>query len=216
MIKSIALLVIAILIIDVAVLSVFFFQQSGKLNTAGANITGLEAQASTLVGEATALRNSISSLQASISASVAKVTALQASLKESDGNATALQAALNQLNTYISNLNDMQTNLPPPPPPIVFNATGPAAFVVTDLKINETLIQPWDVGTVSVNVTNTGGQTGTYQVVLKLNGEVFATKPVTLDGGKSVFINFGVKPPKEMHAVITIDNLTVEADWLTH
>lgn len=213
MLKSIALLAIAILIIDAAVMGVAAVQQAGKLADAGANITSLEDQISTFTGEAASLQRDISSLQASIHDSDAAAAALQGLVTESEAKSAALRDALNKVNT---DLLKAEQGIYSPPAAPVFNPTGPAAFVVTDLKINETLLQPADIGTVSVNVTNTGGQTGTYLVVLKLNGEMFATQSVTLDGGKSEVLVFGVRPPKEMHAVITVDNLTVEADWQVH
>ncbi len=106
----------------------------------------------------------------------------------------------------------------PPPTTPPANPTGPAKFVTSDMKISETHLQPADTATVSVVVTNTGGETGTYPVVLKVNGATFATKSVTLAGGKSETVSFGVKPEgeKELKATITIDALSVEALWEIH
>lgn len=198
MLKSIAVLVIVILLLNVVVLGISLIQQTGKLNQAGANVTGLEGKVSNLAGEITALRSNISGLQAAIT--------------ESEAKSAVLQAEINKVNTDI--LNALRGNLPLPTPPVI--PTGPAAFVSSDLKINEIHLQPADIATVSVTVTNTGAETGTYPVVLKLNGATFATKSVTLDGGKSEVVTFGVKPDKEMKAIITIDNLTVEALWEVH
>ena len=199
MLKSIAVLVIAILLINIVVIGISLIQQTGKLNEAGANVTSLESKVSGLTGEITALRSNISGLQASIT--------------DSEAKSAALQAALNKAN------NDLLIVLgggilPPPTPPVI--PTGPAAFVTSDLKINEILLQPADIATVSVTVTNTGAETGTYPVVLKLNGATFATKSVTLDGGKNEVVTFGINPGKEMKAIITVDNLSVEALWEVH
>lgn len=201
MLKSIALLVIAILLINVVVIGISLIQQTGKVSQAGANVASLESKVSGLTGDITALQRNISSLQASIT--------------ESEAKSATLQTALNKANADL--LNTLRGNLPPPPsptPPV--NPTGPAAFVTSDLKINEILLQPADTATVTVTVTNTGGQTGTYQVVLKVNGATFATKPVTLDGGKNEVVIFGINPGKELKAIITVDNLSVEALWEIH
>ncbi|MDO8715548.1 MAG: hypothetical protein Q7J73_01890 [Dehalococcoidales bacterium] len=199
MLKSIALLVIAILLINVVVIGISLIQQTGKVNQASANVTSLESKVSGLTGEITALQNNIADLLASIT--------------ESEAKSAALQTELNKVNTDLLNaLRGITVPLPTPP----VNPTGPAAFVTSDLKINEILLQPADTATVSVTVTNTGAETGTYPVVLKLNGETFATKSVTLDGGKNEVVVFGVNPGKELKAVITVDNLSVAALWEVH
>lgn len=202
MLKSIVVLVIAILLLNVVVIGISLIQETGKLNEAGANLTSLEIKVSDLTGEITALRSNISGLQARIT--------------DSEAKSAALQTELNKVNTDL--LNALRgINLPPLPPPTPpVNPTGPAAFVTSDLKINEIHLQPADIATVSVTVTNTGAETGTYPVVLKLNGATFATKSVTLDGGKNEVVVFGINPGKEMKAIITIDNLTVEALWEVH
>ena len=199
MMKSIALLVIAILVINVVVIGTSLIKQTNRLTEAGANIVNLESEVSNLNVEITALRRNISSLQASIA--------------ESEAKSITLQTALNKVNTDILKAQG-GINLQAPTPPV--NPTGPAVFVTSDLKINEDILQPDDTGTVSVTVTNIGGETGTYQVVLKVNGETFATKSVTLDGGKSVVVEFGIKPNKELRAIISVDNLSIEALWEIH
>ncbi len=199
MLKSISVLVIAILLINVAVIGISLIQQTGKVNQAGASVASLEIKVSDLTGGITALRNNMFSLQASIA--------------ESEAKSAALQAELNKVNTDI--LNALRGINFPPPTPLV-NPTGPAAFVTRDLKVNENHLQPADTATVTVTVTNTGAQTGTYQVVLKVNGETFAAKSVSLDGGKSTTVDFGIKPDKELKAKITIDNLSVDALWEVH
>jgi len=199
MLKSITVLVIAILLINSVVLGISLIQGTGKVNQSVANVTGLEAKVSNLNGEITALQGNIAGLQTSIAESEAKAAAIQNDINK----------AHNDLLIVLGG-----KPLPLPTPPV--NPTGPAAFVTSDLKINENHLQPADIGTVSVTVTNTGAQTGTYLVVLKVNGSTNATKSVTLDGGKNEVVTFGIKPDKEMKAIITVDNLSVEALWEVH
>jgi hypothetical protein len=68
----------------------------------------------------------------------------------------------------------------------------PAEFEVTDL-----IIIPAEVGinglvTISVKVTNIGGETGSHSVDLKINGVVEGTETVELEGGTSEIIEFTV------------------------
>ncbi len=68
--------------------------------------------------------------------------------------------------------------------------------------------------TVSVTVTNTGGQTGTYKVVMKVddkkNPVVTTTKDVTLNGGEYKIVTFNLITQELGDHVIIIDNLSAE------
>lgn len=46
--------------------------------------------------------------------------------------------------------------------------------------------------TVSVKVTNTGGQPGTYTMVVKIDGVTVKTQDVTLAGGTSKVVNLTI------------------------
>ncbi len=73
----------------------------------------------------------------------------------------------------------------PPVPP-----TSPAAFTTSALTISPAEVGIGESVTISVLVTNTGGLTGSYEVILTVDNVAVATKDVTLDGGASQTVTF--------------------------
>ena len=69
---------------------------------------------------------------------------------------------------------------------------NPAAFSVTDLRIEPLEVQSNERVTVSVLVSNTGDETGTHEVKLTLNGQPEGKKSVTLTGGTSKRVEFTI------------------------
>jgi len=68
----------------------------------------------------------------------------------------------------------------------------PARFSVSDLTISPAKAETGDRVSISVRVENTGGQQGSYDVQLKLDGQVVETKGVTLAAGASTMVSFSV------------------------
>jgi len=76
----------------------------------------------------------------------------------------------------------------------------PAHFAASGLSITSSVEKIWEpitfvtkigeVVTISANVANDGGQEGTYDVVLKLNGQTVDTKTVTIGAGQSKLVIF--------------------------
>lgn len=66
----------------------------------------------------------------------------------------------------------------------------------------------------SVTVTNTGEQAGTYTVVLKIDGIIAETQNVTLAGGASQVVIFNPLLSSVGKHVATIDQLTGELEWM--
>lgn len=99
---------------------------------------------------------------------------------------------------------------PAPAQPAPTPGTGPAAFTISDLKIEPEMPEPRDDVIVIVKVTNTGGQSGTYKVVLKVDGETITTQDVTLAAGASQLarLNFAAGPIGKYK--VTVGNLTGE------
>ncbi len=68
----------------------------------------------------------------------------------------------------------------------------PAEFRVENLVVNPKVVQAGETVEVSVKVTNVGEESGSYSVVLRINGDVIDTETVTLNGGASRFVEFEV------------------------
>ena len=112
MMKSIGLLVIGILIVDVAVITGSFMQQSSKLTEAGSNISALESQVTELNGELVTLRGSVAVLQSRLEDSGLKSSRRQTYLTASEANAAALKASLTKARAeYSKALATMMANM---------------------------------------------------------------------------------------------------------
>ncbi len=70
--------------------------------------------------------------------------------------------------------------------------TRPASFNTSDLSISPQEAASGEKVVISTVVTNTGDLTGIYQLVLKINGEVYYVRSARLDGGDSATESFPV------------------------
>jgi len=66
----------------------------------------------------------------------------------------------------------------------------PAEFTVSELRVSLTKVRVGEEASISVKVTNTGEQTGSYTVELKVLGVIVDSRTVTLRGGESTIITF--------------------------
>jgi hypothetical protein len=67
---------------------------------------------------------------------------------------------------------------------------APAAFSLSGLEVSSAEVEVGSPVTISAVVENTGGERGTCEVTLKINGEVEETKEVALDPGASERVSF--------------------------
>ena len=72
-------------------------------------------------------------------------------------------------------------------------APPPAAFELSELSISPTEVLVGGEVSISVKVTNVGGQAGSYMVTLKIKGVIVDTEVVTLDAGESTTVSFTVR-----------------------
>jgi len=90
----------------------------------------------------------------------------------------------NTITAKISRLNDLA----------VFGygveAPPPAAFQISSLGVSPTEVEIGEAVDITILVANTGGQSGSYQVILKINGVAEADKEVILDAGASKRVSF--------------------------
>ncbi|MFC1862163.1 MBL fold metallo-hydrolase [Chloroflexota bacterium] len=78
----------------------------------------------------------------------------------------------------------------PDAPPVV--SPTPAKFAVSNLSISPDDVEPGRTVTVSATITNSGGSSGSYTAILKINGSQVETKSVTLNEGESQVVSFSV------------------------
>lgn len=90
-----------------------------------------------------------------------------------------------------------------------FPLIPPAKFLVSNLKVTPAEIKPNEEITVSVTVTNIGGQAGSYSVPLVVNQVTEDTKLVTLAKGESTSVDF--KFTKQ-----TLGTYSINVDGLVH
>ncbi len=110
--------------------------------------------------------------------------------------------------------------LPPPPVP-----PPPAAFELSNLSIMPSFSKVWELltfvvktgeeVTITVDVTNYGGQEGNYGALLKINGVTQAGKEITLGAGQWQKIVFTVTENEPGSYVVEIGNLSGEFQSLS-
>jgi PKD repeat protein len=90
----------------------------------------------------------------------------------------------------------------------VFAPPIPAEFTYSNLVVDLVQVEPGEEVTVSVTVVNIGEEAGTIVVDLMLDGEVFESKPVTLSGGESEDVAFGVSSEEEGSHTLVVGERT--------
>jgi len=83
----------------------------------------------------------------------------------------------------------------------------PAEFVVSDLSISPGEVIAGESVTISFDVANSGGTTGTHTVTLKVNGSEIATKSLTLDAEQSQRVTFTAKTESGGTYTVEVDGL---------
>jgi hypothetical protein len=90
----------------------------------------------------------------------------------------------------------------PPPPP------APAKFTVSDVIVTPSTCKPDEEVTIAATVSNTGGTTGQYDVILTINGVKEDTKSVTLDAGASLQVEFTVSKSIPDNYKVDVNGIT--------
>jgi len=89
-----------------------------------------------------------------------------------------------------------------------FTVVAPAAFSVSDLSLQPAQVKPGEAVTISASVANTGGESGSYTVVLKIDGVKEAEKTVTIAAGESQDVSFSVTKEEAATYTVTVDGLS--------
>ena len=82
-------------------------------------------------------------------------------------------------------------------------APPPAAFQLSSLGISPTAVYTGEAVNITILVINSGGQSASYQVILKINGVAETAKEVTLDAGASTEVSFTTA--KEAAGIYSVD-----------
>jgi hypothetical protein len=90
----------------------------------------------------------------------------------------------------------------------VIENTSPAAFAASNLTITPAEVNIGEATSITVTITNTGDLSGTYNVVLKVNGTDNATKAVTISGHKSQQVTFTLSQSTAGTYTISIGGLS--------
>jgi uncharacterized membrane protein len=92
----------------------------------------------------------------------------------------------------------------------IFPLNPPAVFEVSNLKVIPNAVSAGDSVTISVTVTNLGGQTGSYNLPFSVNQTLEETKSVTLEGGELTTVEFKVTKDALGTYDVKIDDLSTE------
>ncbi len=93
--------------------------------------------------------------------------------------------------------------VPPVIPPV-----PPAAFTASHLSISPSEVYIGERVSIRLIVANTGGESGSYKVTLKINGVVEATKEVTVNAGLNKEITFTISKDIAGTYSVAVDGLT--------
>jgi len=84
----------------------------------------------------------------------------------------------------------------------------PAAFTPGSLSISPTEVDIGESVTIGISVANTGGQSGSYTVTLKINSVVEETREVTVAAGASETVTFATSEDKAGTYAVDVNGLT--------
>ncbi len=85
---------------------------------------------------------------------------------------------------------------------------APAAFSVSSLSVLPAEVEPGETVTIAVSVANIGGKSGSYTVVLKIDGVKEDEERVTVTAGSSQTVSFSVTKEEADSYTVTVDGLS--------
>ena len=89
-----------------------------------------------------------------------------------------------------------------------FTVVEPASFELGNLIIEPSTVNEGESITVSVECSNVGGVSGSYDISLMIDGVTEDTSTVTVDAGESITVSFDVSDTLEGTYSVEIDGLT--------
>jgi hypothetical protein len=91
----------------------------------------------------------------------------------------------------------------------------PAKIEASKLIVNPSQAQPNQKVTISIDVTNTGGESGEYNLDLKVDGTIKSSKHVIVAAGTSQTVNFTTSGYTAGKHQVEVGGLTGEFDMIT-
>jgi hypothetical protein len=85
---------------------------------------------------------------------------------------------------------------------------APAEFELSNLTVSPSEVEPGETVTVAVEIQNIGGERGTHELELTIDGLVEQSKNVTLDGGEVTTITFTLQKERDKVYSIETDGLS--------
>lgn len=89
-----------------------------------------------------------------------------------------------------------------------YEPAAPASFQPSSLSISPSEVEIGDTVNITVQVTNTGGQSGDYPVMFKINGVAEAVSEVVLDAGASEEVSFTTSEDTAGTYLVEVNGLT--------
>ncbi|PTD94072.1 hypothetical protein C9439_04435 [archaeon SCG-AAA382B04] len=86
----------------------------------------------------------------------------------------------------------------------------PLEFVVEELSLSPEINQPGEITQVTVQVTNTGGEEGTYRANLTVNGEIKETQALSISLGETRAIGFDLEIQEPGEYIVKVGEETAE------
>ncbi|MFC1950471.1 hypothetical protein ACFLWD_02270 [Chloroflexota bacterium] len=96
----------------------------------------------------------------------------------------------------------------PPPPVAPPSELAPAAFASSSLSVSPPEVDIGKMVTVSILLSNTGEEEGSYTITFKINGVVEATREITLAGGASETVTHTTSKNEAGIYSVDVDGLT--------
>jgi hypothetical protein len=121
-------------------------------------------------------------------------------LEAGESNTVNFKLTIDEEGTYQAEIGGKKVD-------VTVGTTAPASFKVSDLNISPESVKIGEDVTITVKVTNTGGEKGSYTVTLKIDGEVEDEEAVTLNSAEAKNVSFDVSTSQEGTFDVDVDGL---------
>jgi hypothetical protein len=123
---------------------------------------------------------------------------MKTSLGGHQSDTVSFTLTMDKVGVYTADINGLSAGFTvkePPPEGTVAGATEPAEpanFVISGLSISPEEVRPDEEVNISATVSNTGGSSGRYIVVFRVDNKERARKEIALGAGQSQVVSFTI------------------------